>query len=121
MTPDVGDDSMKWIKAIVIIAIGVVAFWLVWRWALPPGFWGGSMLSGVDETDEQVARRVFGPIIFQTSLLHGSHNGAAFRQWGMIETVCRLIAIIIGQFVVSTVAIIMISRNSPTNRCASRR
>ena len=101
------DKEMR-LKQIAIVSIlGLVTWWLVWRWALPPGFWGGSMLRGMDETDEQVARRYFGPVLFQTGLLRGPPDAEAFRVWGDIETAYRLIAIVIGQFVLSSTAILM--------------
>lgn len=100
-------EKMK-LKQIAIVAIlGLATWWLVCRWALPPGFWGGNILHGIDETDEQIARRYFGPVLLQTGLLHGPYDPQAFRLWGDVETAYRLVAIVAGQFIVSATAIIM--------------
>ena len=109
---DVGEDKMKWIKLIVIFALGAVTMWLVWKWAMPPGWWAGSMMSSVGETDDHIARRYFGPIILQTDMLVKKGNYPdAFRLWGQMETVYRLVVIIIGQFVVAATAIILMKTN----------
>ena len=94
----------------MILALGSVTMWLVWRWALPPGWWC-EMLSSPDATTEQIARHHFGPIILQTQMFGWKHNPEALRIWGQMETVYRLIAIIIGQFVVAVTAIILIKMN----------
>jgi len=88
------------------IALLIGANWfMIQRWAMPPGWWGGSMLRGVDETDLQAARRYFGPILFHKTWLYCKCNPEAFGLWGKLETDYRLIAISVGNLCLTVVLI----------------
>lgn len=106
---------MKWTKAIVIVVIGAATAWLVWRWAMPPAWWMGGMMTG-DETTEQIARRFFGPLLLQKHWLNdtGVDQTQALQSWGQFETLYRFIALVGMQFLITSFAILMIKRGAPT-------
>ncbi len=64
------------------------------------------MLRGGDETDLQAARRYFGPFLFDSDFLKGPDSIEAFRVWGEMETSSRLIAIIVGQCLILSTALL---------------
>lgn len=105
---------MKIAKTIAIIALMAVTAWLVWGWALPPGFWGGSMLSSPDETATQLAHRYFGPIILQSHWLHdkGVEPTEALISWGQMETVYRLVALVGMNLLIACVLIARIRKRT---------
>jgi hypothetical protein len=110
---------MKYAKIITIVALGTVTGWLVVKWALPPGWWAGSILSGTEESAEQIARRCFGPLLLQQHCLHetGFATDLALAKWGEFETLYRLLAIIAMQFVMTSAAISMLRKGTPTRHC----
>jgi len=77
------------------------------------------MLSGTEESAEQIVRRNFGPLLLQKHWLHetGVSREIAIAKWGEFEMVYRLIAIIALQFVVASAAISMARRGTPTKHC----
>jgi hypothetical protein len=64
------------------------------------------MLRGGDETDLQAARRYFGPFLFESDVLKGPDSIDAFWFWGERETSSRLIAIIVGQWLIMSTAML---------------
>ena len=97
----------NWLRSILLVCAMGVSYWLlVQKWALPPSRWSGSMLRGMDETDEQVARRVFGPVLLQVGLLQGPNDTNAFRIWGEVETSHRLFLIIGVQWITASAALL---------------
>lgn len=67
----------------------------------------------MDETDEQIARRYFGPILLQkTCLIGGPHNAQACRIWGEFETTYRLVAIIVAEFILAATLILRREKKS---------
>jgi hypothetical protein len=95
-----------WRGILLVGLMGVGSWLLVQEWALPPSRWGGCMLRGGDETDEQVARRLFGPVLLQSWLLQGPNDPNAFRIWGEDETSQRLILIIVLQWIAASAALL---------------
>lgn len=73
----------------------------------------GSMLTG-DETTAQIARRYFGPVLLQEYWIHetGFEQSEALRTWGQLETVYRLVAIIIVQCIISSGLIVLFRRRN---------
>lgn len=102
----VGKKGSLWRNLLLVGFMGIGSWLLVQKWALPPSRWGGSMLREMDETDEQVARRVFGPVLLQVGLLQGPNDPNAFRVWGEVETSHRLILIIGVQWITASTALL---------------
>ena len=79
------------------------------------------MLRGTEETDLQVARRYFGPILLHTGWLSDKDNGEAFSLWGQRETNYRLIAVCLGNLCVAIVAIAGLKKRTPSERSATQK
>jgi hypothetical protein len=95
---------------VLIAALVACNWWAIQRWAMPPGWWSGSRLTGTEETQLQIARRYFGPILLHKTWLDWKNNHEAVALWGRLETDYRLMAVAIANLCVAIVAIWMIKR-----------
>ena len=100
---------LRWAKILAAICVLTVILCLCMRWALLPGYWVGSLLSGADEHGlptslVEEARKDFGPILLQKCWIKdpegtfGSRD-ETLRMWGRFETTHRLCLIIAVQWI----------------------
>lgn len=88
-----------WLKPTVIVAALTWMLWQAVRWAIAPGFWGGSWLHNESDTALKLANDMFGPVLLVKWWIQDPPGAwgdkwAVLHQWGQYETAARLLLII---------------------------
>jgi hypothetical protein len=85
--------------AALVFGLASLGLWQIVRWALAPGFWGGSFL-GNYQTPLEEAQAHFGPVLLVRWWIRDApgtwgSQGDTLQLWGQHESAARLILVIV--------------------------
>lgn len=101
---------MKW-KTIIVAGETSVALVLSWKWGLALRLWPISVLSGGDESEVDIIRRVMPRSLVNPEGIHPAQGADFTIAWLMRETAARM-AVVWAIWAIGVAAVIVIGRRS---------